>query len=256
MERRATAKWTLSLGLLTFPVKAYTMFDDDRGNGLKVISPCCGETVQRPYLCGRCGQKVDISAAPRGVVRGKQVVAVLTPEEVQSLEEGGKGATLEGFVPAASLDITLVQDAYYLAPDEGGERAYSLLYHLLSATRSAIVGRVFRREREHLVAIVARETRLVLLWLRFPSDRREAPPVVLLQPSEKELELARKLVDAYATESDLSRFPNTYAERLKKLVEAKLSGQPIPVPVTVQRPEADIVKAMEAMLAEKKKKTA
>jgi DNA end-binding protein Ku len=110
---------------------------------------------------------------------------------------------------------------YYLAPDKGAAKPYTLLATALRKAHQCAVGRWISRGKEHIVVIRPVGDGLAMHQLHFKAEVRdlkdlgvEAAPV-----SEPELKLAQQLIDHLATK----RFdPNEYADEHKARVEAAI----------------------------------
>ena len=83
--------------------------------------------------------------------------------------------------------------------EKGGEKAYHLLADVLEDTKTAAIAKVvLRGGREHLVAVMARDKRLVADMLYF---HEELQPVTFVSAPEgkiqdREREIARKLIES------------------------------------------------------------
>ncbi len=90
-----------------------------------------------------------------------------------------------------SVDPVYFDGTYYLAPDKGGAKPYTLLATALRKAQQCAVGRWISRGKEHIVVIRALQDGLAMHQLHFKAEVRtmkdlgvEAAPV-----SEPELKL-------------------------------------------------------------------
>src|SRR6202034_824830 len=121
--------------------------------------------------------------------------------------------------PLSSVDPVYYDGTYYLAPDKGGAKPYSLLALALRKAGQCAVGRWISRGKEHIVVIRPVKDGLAMHQLHFKAEVREikdlgieAAPV-----SEPELKLAERLIDQLAAK----RFdPAEYHDEFKERVEA------------------------------------
>jgi DNA end-binding protein Ku len=143
--------------------------------------------------------------------------------------------------------------AYYLAPDKGGAKPYTLLATALRKAGQCAIGRWVSRGKEHIVLIRPMEDGLAMHQLHFKEEVREIKDLGIepAQVSEPELKLAQQLIDHLA----VKRFdPNEYHDEFKGRVEAaiqkKIQGKQIslseaPVPSTA----GNVIDLMEALRA-------
>jgi DNA end-binding protein Ku len=142
---------------------------------------------------------------------------------------------------------------YYLAPDKGGAKPYTLLATALRKTGQCAVGRWVSRGKEHIVIIRPLQDGLAMHQLHFQEQVRELKDLGI-EPapvSEPELKLAQQLIDHLAAK----RFdPNEYHDEFKGRVEAaiqkKVEGKQISL---AEAPAAstsgNVIDLMEALRA-------
>ena len=71
---------------------------------------------------------------------------------------------------------------------------------------------------------------------------------------EKELALAKMLIETLQAEFEPQKYQDTYRENLKKMIEAKIAGQSIvETPQQQMAPVIDIMEALKKSLEQKKK---
>jgi DNA end-binding protein Ku len=118
--------------------------------------------------------------------------------------------------------------------------------------------------REQLVAIGAppdpKQKGLMLYVLRYEDELRN-PKSILSDVKEAavdadELSLAKQLINGRSSKFDLSAYKNDYEAAVKKLVDAKRKGKPLPEPEPANTKVVNIMDALRSSLeAEKKPKT-
>lgn len=248
-EMRAVLKTQLTIGLLSFGVKLYTMWRDT-ASPFCLLSPCHSSPVRSVYLCQTCGAEVDRRTAKRGY---KGTELVFEPEELEALDAGASAMETLGFVDLGTIDPLLLENSYWLGPEEKSEHPYSLLLRALDITGTGVLVRVVLHQKERYGVIRAYRNRLALCLLRFPSHQKPAPEVELPPVGERELELAGKLAEAYRAEFDPSKITDRTEEIIRKLIEAKTMGQPLPAPAP-ERKEKDMAELLEATIQQLRKK--
>jgi non-homologous end joining protein Ku len=92
-----------------------------------------------------------------------------TPEELKTLEETTTHSIDIGkFVSLESVDPVYFDGTYYLAPDKGGAKPYSLPATALTNLKQCAVGRGVSRGKEHIVIIRPVEGRTCDASTAFP----------------------------------------------------------------------------------------
>jgi DNA end-binding protein Ku len=179
---------------------------------------------------------------------------MFSPEELKALEDTTSHAIDIGqFVPLESVDPVYFDGTYYLAPDKGGAKPYTLLSTALRKARQCAVGRWISRGKEHIVVIRPMEDGLALHQLHFKSEVRELKDLGIeaAAVSEPELKLAQQLIDQLA----VKRFdPNEYADehraRVQAAIEKKVEGKEVSIaegPVAAKG--SNVIDLMEALRA-------
>ncbi len=142
---------------------------------------------------------------------------------------------------------------YYLAPDKGGAKPYTLLATALKKAKQCAVGRWTSRGKEHIVVIRPMDEGLAMHQLHFKAEVRTVKELGI-EPaavSPAELQLADQLIEQLA----VKRFdPNEYADEFKARVEAaiqrKVQGKQVSLaeaPSSVGR--ANVIDLMDALKA-------
>jgi DNA end-binding protein Ku len=210
--------------------------------------------VKQQYIAVNDGKPVERAEMVKGYEFAKDQYVMFSPEELKTLEDATTHAIDIGqFVPLDSVDPVYFDGTYYLAPDKGAAKPYTLLATALHNAKLCAVGRWISRGKEHIVIIRALEDGLAMHQLHFKAEVRdlkdlgiEAAPV-----SEPELKLARQLIDHLAAK----RFdPNEYADEHKVRVEAaiqrKVDGKQVTLaegPVSTK--SGNVIDLMEALRA-------
>ncbi len=154
MAARSIGSLSISFGLVSIPVKLYSATEASRAISFNLLHKACGSRVQQQYFC----VKEDVPVAREDMAKGyefaKDQYVMFTPEELKALEEAGThAAEITEFVPIDAVDPIFFDKAYYLAPDKGGTKPYSLLAKALRETDRCAIGRWSARGKQYIVMI-------------------------------------------------------------------------------------------------------
>ncbi|MFN2489217.1 MAG: Ku protein [Actinomycetota bacterium] len=192
------------------------------------------------------------------IVKGFEIepgrVVTVSPEELVSVApERSRVLEVEQFVDLREIDPVHFDKSYYLVPQAGmgAERPYWLLYRGMEAASEVAVGRFVMRTREYLAAVRPAEHILMLETLFYADEVRDPkevwnPPAE--EPPERELQVARQLVEALAGEWEPARHRDEYRERLLDLLRSK-AGRAQVLPEPEERTATPALDLMEALKA-------
>ncbi|MDE3130563.1 MAG: Ku protein, partial [Acidobacteriota bacterium] len=254
MAARSMWNGTLAFGEVVFPVKLYSIAQERRVRFREVHLADGGRIVHRRFGA-ESGEEVPSDRVRRAyeISEGNQVI--LEDEEIASARGANtKVIGIDQFVSAAQIDPVYYDRPYLLGAQEGGEHAYRVLLAALAQTRKVGIGRFMLRTREQLVALAAREQALRLYTMRF-ADQLVASseldiPKLSRKPTERELEMAERLVDTLAQPWEPARFEDRHRQAVMALIEQKAAGGRIEVAAApAQQETPDLIAALEASLA-------
>jgi len=253
MGMRASGSGTISFGMVSIPVKMYTA-QSSKAVRFNQLTPAGNRTKQ--FLRDAVtGDEVERSELLKGFEVAKGQYAKFTPAEIKALEvESDKILDIKEFVDLASVDLLAVEKTYYLAPDKGGDKGFSLLSRVLKDQDKAAVAQWCVRGKEHLVLLRAYRGGLVLHQMYYADEVRDYDDVDFAREvvvSDVEVDLAGKLVgmlDSGAFEP--AKYEDSYRARIEQAVELKMAGQEVVAPASsAAAPVGDLLKALEASLA-------
>ncbi len=235
------------------PVKLYSATESKR-IGLREVHLADGARIQHRRICLVENQEVPYGEVIKGYEVDEDEYVVLEPEEVKAAAgDRGKRIEIEEFVDADEIDPVFYEKTYYLGSRDDDE-AYTVLHEALRRTGRAGIGHFTFHGREYLVSVRSRGTVLVLHTLHFQEELVEPGKVRIAspkrQPSKRELDLARRLIESLRIEFEPERYEDTYRQAVLDLIERKVRGERIE-PGELMRPEAtpDLAAALEASLA-------
>src|ERR1700683_1381857 len=253
-QARSIASLTISFGLVAIPVKLYSATVSSERISFNLLRQKDGSRVKQQYVAVNDGKIVERSEMVKGYEFAKDQYVMFSAEELKALEYTKPHAIdISQFVPLDSVDPVYFDGTYYLAPDKGGAKPYTLLATALRKAGQCAVGRWISRGKEHIVVIRPMEDGLALHQLHFKAEVRDLKDLGIepAQVSEPELKLAQQLIDHLAAK----RFdPNEYVDEFKGRVEAaiqkKIQGKQISLAeAPVAAGGGNVIDLMEALRA-------
>src|ERR1019366_8529827 len=200
---------------------------------------------QQRRFCAADGEEVPYENIVKGYEISPGRYVVIDPAELEALDpKKTRTIEIERFVDLAEIDPILYDQPYYLAPAAGAAKAYHLMAQAMrDAGRVAIA----------LVALRAQQDVLVMETLVF-ADEIVAPATLEelgdaeVEVSEREVKVARQLIEMLSGPFDASQYRDDYREAVLGLIERKVAGEEIAVAPEAPAPAAapDLMAALQA----------
>ena len=258
-------KGSISFGLVNIPVKLHAA-TENKDIKLRQLHKDCMKPISYKKVCEGCSDEVKPEDIVKAYEYSKNKFVVLDDEELEKLrkENEEKAVEIIDFVKLEEIDPIYFEKSYFMAPDNGGSKAYSLLRKALEDSGKIGVAKIIIRAKEQLAVVRVYKDMLVMETIHYPDEVRKAsdvPNIPLEQAVvQKELETALLLVDQLTTEFNPDKYTDDYRTALMELIEEKKASSP-PIEADNKQPAAasnvtDLMAALQASLDKTKKKKA
>jgi DNA end-binding protein Ku len=249
----------ISFGLVNVPIKLYSAVSKKTVR-FHQLNGTTGNRIQQKRVDPETGDEVNYEDIVKGYELTRDRYVIITPEELETLDpEKTRSIDIEDFVDESEIDPIFYDHPYYLVPDKGAAKAYGLLLNAMADADKVAIARVVIRSKEQLVAIrphrdgdlLVMETMVFADEVVGTEDIDDLPESKDLKVSERELKMARQLIESLTDTFDPSKYKDSYREKVLELIEAKADGQEITVAPEVPEPAKvpDLMAALEASLA-------
>ena len=254
---RALWKGAINFGLVHIPISMWkaTRPQDIHFRMLheKDLAP-----LRQKKVCSVEGSEVSNDEVIKGFEVSKGEFIPVEPEDLEALEpDNPHSIDIEDFVDLADVDPIYYETAYYLAPEKGAAKPYSLLVAAMEESGKAAIARFVMRTKQHLVIMRAMEGHAIGLSTLFYADEvvglDDVPSIPkTASASKQELEMAVRLIDSMSSDFKPEKYADTYREKVEKMLEQKSKGKKITVPKHAEAPARviDLVSALQASLGE------
>jgi DNA end-binding protein Ku len=231
IQARAIASLTISFGLVAIPVKLYSATNAAERLAFNLLRKRDGSRVKQQYVAVNDGKLVERSELAKGYEFAKDQYVLFSAEELKALEDTTTHSIDIGqFVPIDSVDPVYFNGAYYLAPDKGAAKPYTLLFTALRKSGRGAVGRWITRGKEHVIFIRPHDAGLAMYQLRFGAEVRNIKElgIVTATVSEPELKLAQQLIQHLsAAKFDASEYTEEFKDRVEAAIQKKVQGKEV-----------------------------
>jgi len=260
-EDMARSIWSgaISFGLVNVPIKLYSAVSKKTVR-FHQLNGTTGNRIQQKRVDPETGDEVNYEDIVKGYELTRDRYVIITPEELETLDpEKTRSIDIEDFVDESEIDPIFYDHPYYLVPDKGAAKAYGLLLNAMADADKVAIARVVIRSKEQLVAIrphrdgdlLVMETMVFADEVVGTEDIDDLPESKDLKVSERELKMARQLIESLTDTFDPGKYKDSYREKVLELIEAKADGQEIAIQPEAPEPAKvpDLMAALEASLA-------
>jgi len=246
--------WTgaISFGLVNVPIGLQTAVTEKTVR-FKQLNRETGALVRQKRFDSSTNDEVPFEDIVKGYELTPDRYVVIDPEELEALEPTKtKRIDIEQFSPTGDINPVAYGHAYNVIPQPGGEKGFRLLMAAMVGEDRVAIGRVVLRTKEYLVAIRPSAGGLVLQALNWADEINEPASIPSGEAlSERELDMARALVDSLSKPFVHGDFVDEGRAKILHLIERKAAGEEIvggPEPEGPAEEAPNLMAALEASL--------
>ncbi|WP_422088540.1 Ku protein [Variovorax sp.] len=228
---RVLWKGAISFGLVHIPVALYSA-TTDHGIDFDWLDKRTMDPVGYKRINKKTGKEIAREQIVKGIEYEDGEYVVLSDKEIaDAYPKTTQTIEIETFVPADGIPFVYLERPYYVAPINRGAKVYALLRETLQRSGRVGVARVVIQTKQHLAVLVPSGPGLVLNLLRWGADIRPWADLPLPSEdvkkaglSERELKMAKELVDDMSTDWDPGEFKDEFKDEILRLVDKKVKA--------------------------------
>lgn len=244
-------KGAISFGLVHVPVKLYSA-TERKDIKFNYLHEECKTPVKYERMCPTCEREVAMEEIVKGYEYEKGKYVILKDEDFENIPlETTKTVEILNFVDLKEIDPVYFDKSYYLAPGDGGQKAYELLKESMHTTNKVAVAKVVIRSKESLAALRVYQNVIVMETMFYPDEIRGTQLMPELnykvQIHDNEIKMARNLIESLSEPFNPEQYENEYRKALNDLIQSKITGEEVEVAPRVE--PGKVVDLMEALKA-------
>lgn len=224
---RAIWKGSISFGLVNIPIGLYpaTRKEDLKFRLLRKtdLSP-----VNYKRVAEKDGKEVSWDQIVKGYEYEKGKYVVLKEEDFQRVDvEATQTVDILDFVDLDEIDPIYFYKPYYLEPQKGGDKAYTLLRDSLKQKKKVGIAKVVIKTREYLAGVKPEDGALVLELMHFADELIDTGKLHIPKKAEvgkRELNMATALIDSMSAKWNPEKYKDDYREALMHVIEEKVEA--------------------------------
>lgn len=221
----------ISFGLVHIPVALYTATKehDIQFNQLHKED---GSRIKYKKSCVHCGEEVVAADIIKGFEASPGKYVTVTEADFEKIKtEKDKSLNIIHFTDLQNIRPIFYEKTYYIVPEAGGEKAFTLLHKAMQQTNKVAIAKTVLGTKETLLAIIPHSDGLMVETLFFDDEIRDLPKEFNKpEVSEPELQMAAQLISSMDKPFEPEQFHDEYQERLRALIADKIAGNEITTP--------------------------
>jgi len=249
-------KGHVTFGLVTIPVRLFSAARSETIS-FNMLHKDDHSRIRQVMYCQLEDKPIARSETVKGYEYEKDHYVVIEEEEIRKVApKTAKVMEILEFVKADQVDAIYLESSYYVAPEEGGEKAYALLFTALKESGYYALAKVAMHNREHVIVLRPGDKGIVSHTMYYQDEIRQVDEfrTDTSLVKDKELAMAKMLISSLEAEFEPQKYHDTYRTNLQKMIEAKIEGKKVvETPSEHVAPVIDIMEALKKSLAEKRK---
>src|SRR3954470_1892842 len=217
MAPRALWTGSISFGLVNVPVRLYSAVSEHKLH-FHYVHQKDDSPIGYQKICKLEEKPVPEKEIVKAFEYAKGEYVYMEDEDFEAARvEGYKTIDITDFVPYEQIDPIYFAHTYYVGPQDGAEKVYSLLAKAMDQSELAAIAKFVMRDRQYLGALRVREGTITLEQLYFADEVR---PVDEIKPKrarveKRELQMAQQLIDSFSGDWKPEQYEDTYRHALE-----------------------------------------
>jgi DNA end-binding protein Ku len=249
-------KGHLIFGMVSFPIRLFSAARSETIS-FNLLHKDDHSRIRQVTYCQLEDKPISRAETVKGYEYEKDHYVVIDDEDIKKVApRTAKVMEILEFVKAEQVDPIYLESSYYIAPDEGGEKAYALLFTALKDSGYYGVAKVAMHNREHIIVLRPGAKGILSHTMYFQDEIRQVEEfrTDTSLVKEKELAMAKMLISSLEENFEPQKYHDAYRDNLKKMIEDKIEGRNVvETPAEHFAPVIDIMEALKKSLAEKRK---
>ena len=251
---RAIWSGAISFGLVNIPIKLVTAVDR-KNVSFREIRRGDHSRIRHRKVAQADGEEVASEEIVKGYEIAPDRYVVIDPEELKALEASStRTIEIQDFVDIADIDPIFYDSSYYLVPGGTASKPYKLLHEAMAETGKAAIARFVLRTKQYLAVIRPLGDALAVSTLVYadevvPTEKLDDLPGDDVQVDERELAMARQLIESLSAAWEPEKYRDEYREAVIDLIERKAEGEEVVVAPAAERTSGEVVDLMAALEA-------
>lgn len=223
-------KSAIHFGLLHIPI---TMQKANLSTSISFnqLSKETNERIKYVKTCPHCTKELTNDDIIKGYEFEKGKYVTFDNTELENLKsKTDKMIQILHFAKISDIDSIYFDKNYYTIPQAGGEKAFDLLRQAMLSKKVVAIAKTVLVSKEVLLALQATNEGIIAKVLYYHQEIASYPAYHQTPVDKNELKLAKSLIDQSMQDFTIEQYTDTYQEKLRLAIQAKIQGQSIVSP--------------------------
>jgi DNA end-binding protein Ku len=238
---------SISFGLVNVPVRLYSAVQEHKLR-FHFVHEKDNSPIGYQKICKKEDKPVPDDEIVKAFEYTKGEYVFMEEEDFEAAKvEGYKTIEIVDFVPYEDIDPIFFAHTYYVGPDRGAEKVYSLLVKAMENSELSGIAKFVMRDRQHLGALRIRDGVITLEQLHFADEIRPVEEIKASRTrvSQEELKMAERLIESFTAEWKPEKYKDTYRDELCAIIKAKRKGKDVhAAPAVEEEAPTDLMTAL------------
>jgi DNA end-binding protein Ku len=220
---------SISFGLVNVPVRLYSAVQEHKLR-FHFVHEKDSSPIGYEKICKKEDKPVPDNEIVKAFEFEKGEYVFMEDEDFEAARvEGYKAIDIVDFVPYEDIDPIYFAHTYYVGPDRGSEKTYSLLVKAMEGSELAGIAKFVMRDRQNLGALRIRDGVITLEQLHYADEIRDIDDIKASRTrvSAEELKMAERLIESFTTDWKPEKYKDTYRDELCAIIRAKRKGKEV-----------------------------
>lgn len=242
----------ITFGLVNIPVIMNPIIKNNDTSFNQLHSKCLTRVKYIKY-CPHCKKNLKENDIIKGYQFEKDNYLVFDKDELDKLKpENDKEIEVVSFVKESDIPIEYFEKSYFLET-ENKSKSYRLFYEALKKTKLVALAKTIISTKFYYCILRLAKEGIIMTTLYFDEEVKIPDKDINGTVSEKELNLAIKLIDSMRGKFEPSKYIDEYQDNIKNAIEDKLDGKKIKISKKKNKTQVkDLLDALEKSLKENK----
>jgi DNA end-binding protein Ku len=245
--------------MVSIPIKLYTA-TEEKDVSFNLLHKKDGVRIKQQRYCPADDAVIEWNDVARGYEIAPDQYVIMEPEDFDKVPvDTTHTVEITDFVPADQIDPIYYQKSYYLEPEKVGGKPFALLREVLIDSKLVALAKITLRQKEQLCTLRVFENTIALETMLYADEIRSVEDLEVpgdLKVNEKELKMAKSLVDMLTGDFEPEKYHDNYRDALLELIDRKAEGEEIKRPAPVAGKVTDLMEALRASVEAAKREKA